>query len=121
MTRLTACKKLRNPLFQVQVIVQDEVTWVRLSEQDIDNFFGVWSTQQLANEELLDTFIIELSNRLETLHTSDMLGIRRAIDYRPGGWEYWSLGTPLPLVDFVDYELKEKVATFLQAEECDKR
>ncbi|AZZ91838.1 hypothetical protein EUZ85_14305 [Hahella sp. KA22] len=107
MANLIRCESLSNPDFNVQIIEHEGRTWIRLSDSEFKKFFGFWSTQNLNEYISLSDVVKEISRRLQGVDKGSNISVKDAISYWPDGWDYWSLGVPAPLANYINYEFKD--------------
>jgi hypothetical protein len=105
-----------NSSFSIQVIENNGKHWIRLSSSsNLSRSFGYWSEQDMAADRMpIEEIVNELSSRLSGLSVDKVMDIKDAIEIWPKGWDFWSFGTPAPILDYVSYQLKDSVVEFVR-------
>jgi len=112
MPNLLSCKNLdKHPSVRVQVIENDDGTkWVRLSNTNVRQSFGVWSRKQDSKGDTVDFLLTELAGKLDTASDdNDKNLMREALSGSSNGWDYWSLGLPGPISNYLLFEFFDDV------------
>ena len=112
MTKLIDIRSLKGVNgFKVQIIERDKKVWLRLSAIDESNFFAFWSQSDLDSLPV-DEVLTELACKLKGLDINNEADIHEALKYWPHGWDYWSLGMPAPLLDYLEYEFEDDLEAY---------
>ncbi len=99
--------------FSVAVLEKDGLAWIVLSDSLSQKYYKFWSQRAEADSVAVDDIIVELSVRLHGIHADSQI-FREVTMFWPVGWNYWGLGMPQPIADFLSYEFKDAVSEFLK-------
>lgn len=104
MPRLQSCGSLdRHRDIRVQIIeAEDGTKWIRLSKIDLRQSLGIWSGK--ADTIEIKLLLNNLVDKLNTVDVDNENEVRKATQRTITGLDYWSLGLPRPISDYLMYE-----------------
>lgn len=87
--------------YSIQLIEQEERSWLRLNSSG--RLLAFWSSREGDPKALSFSAVVDiLRDHLVAFHEGRLSSLDDAIEFWPGGWEYWGRGIPAPLLDLVE-------------------
>jgi hypothetical protein len=89
----------------VQIIeAEDGTKWIRLSKVDVQQSFGMWSGKADTDKAEINLLLKNLADSFISVDVNNKNEVREAISRTVTGLNYWSLGLPGPISDYLLYE-----------------
>jgi hypothetical protein len=111
MPSLKSCGILdRCPNVRVQIIeAEDGTKWIRLSKVDVQQSFGMWSGKVDSNKDEINLLLNKLAEKLNSVDVNNKDVVREATRSIGTSLDYWSLGLPSPISDYLLHEFFDDV------------
>jgi hypothetical protein len=97
----------------VAVLEKDKLAWLILADSTFKKYYKFWSQKADSSSTSAEEIIFELSSRLCGVHVTSE-GFREKIFFCPTGWDYWGLGKPQPIADYLSYEFYDEALEFMK-------
>jgi hypothetical protein len=98
--------------FSIAVLGRNGLLWIVLADPTLRKCYKFWSQQGTADSASIEDIVSELSIRLANTE-ADSLEFREKVRFWPVGWDWWGLGRPQPIADFIAYEFQDAISDFL--------
>jgi hypothetical protein len=106
MPRLQSCGNLDgHPDIRVQIIeAEDGSKWIRLSKVDVQQSLGIWSGKADTDKDEINLLLNNLADNFISVDVDNKSRVREAISRTVTSFDYWSLGLPGPISEYLLYE-----------------
>lgn len=99
--------------FSIAVLEKDKLVWVILSDSTLKKYYKFWSQKSEMSSTSVNEIICELSTRLHGVDANSD-EVREKVFFCPAGWDYWGLGKPQPIADYLSYEFYDDALKFMK-------